>query len=107
VLPSLEDIQRITSALVQEFRPQRVILFGSRAYGEPRADSDVDLLVVLPFEGSPVAMMSAMLARAYRAMPHPFALEVHPRRPLTPGSAPDAVMRDALERGVLLYEAAA
>jgi uncharacterized protein len=36
----------------QEFNPKRVILFGSYAYGKPTADSDVDLLVVIPFEGS-------------------------------------------------------
>lgn len=59
------------------------------------------------FEGSPVAMMSRMLARACRAMQRPFAVDPHPRRPLAPGEAPDPVMRDALEKGVVLYEAAA
>ena len=32
--------------LVEEFRPQRVVLFGSYAYGRPDEHSDVDLLVV-------------------------------------------------------------
>ena len=32
--------------LVDQFSPDEVILFGSYAYGDPRADSDVDLLVV-------------------------------------------------------------
>ena len=77
-----EDIRRVTEALVREFQPSRVILFGSRVYGTPRPDSDVDLLVVMPFEGSPVALMSLMLASAYRVMQTPFAVEFHPRRPL-------------------------
>lgn len=102
-----EDIQRVTDALVREFQPRRVIMFGSRVYGSPRSDSDVDLLVVMPFEGSPVALMSAMLASAYRVMRRPFAVEFHPRRPLAPGAVPDQVMRDAMEKGVVVYERAA
>ncbi|MBI4327394.1 MAG: nucleotidyltransferase domain-containing protein [Chloroflexi bacterium] len=32
--------------IVERFHPQRIILFGSYAYGHPTADSDVDLLVI-------------------------------------------------------------
>ena len=38
--------------LVGKFSPERVVLFGSYAYGKPTADSDVDLLVVKPLQGS-------------------------------------------------------
>ncbi len=34
--------------LVAEFNPQRIVLFGSHAWGEPDADSDLDLLVIVP-----------------------------------------------------------
>ena len=105
--PSERDIQRVTEMLVREFRPSSVVLFGSRAQGSARPDSDVDLLVVLPFEGSPIAKMSEMLARAYQVMETPFAVEFHPRRPLAEGALPDPVMDDALKKGVVLYEAAA
>ena len=37
--------------IAREFQPERIILFGSYAYGKPRPDSDVDLLVVLAFDG--------------------------------------------------------
>lgn len=104
---SPEDIRRVTDAVVKQFDPAKVILFGSRAYGTARPDSDVDLLVLLPFEGSPLGVMAAMLTSAYRVMQTPFAIEFHPRRPLEPGQSPDAVMRDAMERGVVLYEKAA
>lgn len=102
-----DDIQRVTDALVREFQPRRVILFGSRVYGTPRPDSDVDLLVEMAFEGSAVASMSALLASAYRAMPRPFAVEFHPRRPLAQGEVPDQVMHDALAKGLVIYERAA
>ncbi len=42
----------MTRRIVRRFRPHRVILFGSQARGNARADSDIDLLVVLPIEGS-------------------------------------------------------
>lgn len=41
-------VQRI----VRQFHPERVILFGSHARGDAGPDSDVDLLVVMPVEGS-------------------------------------------------------
>jgi uncharacterized protein len=41
-------IRRYARAIAEEFRPDRIILFGSYAYGTPHEDSDVDLLVVMP-----------------------------------------------------------
>jgi predicted nucleotidyltransferase len=34
--------------LVAEFQPEKIILFGSYAWGEPNEDSDVDLFVIVP-----------------------------------------------------------
>ena len=45
------SIRKLAEQIVQECHPERVILFGSYAYGTPTADSDVDLLVVVPCEG--------------------------------------------------------
>jgi predicted nucleotidyltransferase len=41
-------IRRYARAIADEFHPDKIILFGSHAYGTPHADSDVDLLVVMP-----------------------------------------------------------
>src|SRR5205085_9520009 len=41
-------IRKYVRRVVERFRPQRVILFGSHACGKPHEDSDVDLLVVMP-----------------------------------------------------------
>ena len=45
-------IARMVRRIVVQFRPERIILFGSHARGEGGPDSDVDLLVVMPVAGS-------------------------------------------------------
>jgi predicted nucleotidyltransferase len=41
-------IRRYARAIAERFHPDKIILFGSYAYGTPTPDSDVDLLVVMP-----------------------------------------------------------
>src|SRR5713101_3327402 len=41
-------IRKFVRAVAERFDPEKIILFGSHAYGEPHADSDVDILVVMP-----------------------------------------------------------
>jgi predicted nucleotidyltransferase len=50
---SLEkDLRRVVDRLVERFDPERIILFGSHARGQAGSDSDIDLLVVMPVDGS-------------------------------------------------------
>jgi predicted nucleotidyltransferase len=46
-----QRIQQISAEIASRFHPERIILFGSHAYGNPTEHSDVDLLVVMPFQG--------------------------------------------------------
>ena len=48
---SLDTIRELGTRIAEDFRPDRIILFGSYAYGLPSEDSDVDLLVILDLEG--------------------------------------------------------
>ncbi len=48
---SIQEIQDYANKIAERFRPEKIILFGSYAYGQPTEDSDVDLFVVMPFEG--------------------------------------------------------
>ena len=41
-------IRQFAHEVAEQFRPDKIILFGSYAYGTPHADSDVDILVVMP-----------------------------------------------------------
>ena len=47
-----QAIQEMVRRIVGQFNPHRIILFGSRAGGSARPDSDVDLMVVMPVEHS-------------------------------------------------------
>lgn len=47
-----EKIQEMVRRIVERFEPDKIILFGSHARGTATADSDVDLLVVMPVRGS-------------------------------------------------------
>ncbi|MFB0559680.1 MAG: nucleotidyltransferase domain-containing protein [Candidatus Lokiarchaeia archaeon] len=40
-------IKRIVEAIVKELKPQKIVLFGSFAYGAPNEESDIDLLIVM------------------------------------------------------------
>jgi predicted nucleotidyltransferase len=69
-------VSRIAGALrpylqviAEQFHPERVILFGSYAYGEPTEDSDVDLLIVKDGEGSPTSE-ATRIRRALRPLRH-------------------------------------
>jgi predicted nucleotidyltransferase len=43
-----ELIQQIKSRIVSLVHPEKIILFGSHAYGTPTEDSDLDLLIIMP-----------------------------------------------------------
>jgi len=99
-------IQELVDRIVKEFHPEKVILFGSRAYGMARPDSDVDLLVILPFEGSAYRMTANLMGVARLGVP----VDVVVRRPEDAARRyewGDPVVRDAFDRGRVLYARAA
>ena len=49
---SQTDIQPIVDQIVEKFSPRRIFLFGSQAYGQPTAASDVDILIVMEIDES-------------------------------------------------------
>ena len=48
---ALSEIQSLANRIAKEYRPERIILFGSHAIDAADADSDVDLLIVMPDDG--------------------------------------------------------
>jgi len=41
-----KEIQNITQQIIEKYKPEKVILFGSAARGKPNLDSDVDFLII-------------------------------------------------------------
>ena len=98
-----QTIQDLCNRIVQDFQPERIILFGSYAYGNPTPDSDVDLLVVLAFEGKNLYKSLEILNRANPTFP----IDLLARRPDDTERRyreGDPLIREALDRGKVLYE---
>jgi predicted nucleotidyltransferase len=47
-------IKKLCQRIAEAYHPEKIILFGSHAYGKPTPESDVDLLVVMDYEGHPL-----------------------------------------------------
>ncbi len=52
-MKTLDLLGTVTDRLVAEFQPEQIWLFGSYAWGTPREDSDLDLLVVVSRSDDP------------------------------------------------------
>jgi len=101
---SMGDIRKVVQQIVARFRPQKVILFGSYAYGTPRKDSDVDLLVVMDTRENPLRMAGLISA----AIDHPFPLDILVMTPLDLEqylSERAVFPTQVMARGLVLYEA--
>jgi uncharacterized protein len=101
----MHKILKLSQQIAEVFDPERIILFGSYAYGTPTEDSDVDLLVVLPFEGQAFRKAAEIL----NSVDPKFSVdllvrtadEVQQRLELG-----DFFLREIVEQGKVLYEAA-
>ena len=102
VLP--EAIQSLCEGIIREFHPEKVILFGSYAYGLPDSNSDVDLLVIMPFVGKAPRVAAAIVARLRPGFP----VDILVRDPETLHcrlSLGDPFLREVMDRGSVLYAA--
>jgi predicted nucleotidyltransferase len=99
-----QKIFDLCEQIVRACSPQKIILFGSYAYGEPNEDSDVDLLVIMPFQCSP--HQQAFNIRMKITPPMPMDLLVR-----TPEYVEERIrmgdffMQEITEQGKVLYEA--
>lgn len=98
-------LQEMTARIVERFRPEGVILFGSYARGTAHPHSDVDLLVVLPGETDTVRAQTG-IAAAIKDLGVPTDVVVTTREHLQRwGDLVGLVYRPALREGTVLYGA--
>ena len=97
------QIKAIATRIGDEFHPLRVVLFGSYAYGTPTADSDVDLLVVMPHQGSGSETAIEIMRRVEPRIPLDLVVrtpdEIRERLKWN-----DFFLQEISDRGQVLYE---
>ncbi len=95
-------IRRLAREIAEKFQPDRIILFGSYAYGEPNEHSDVDILVVMPAKNE-----RSQAVRIRLGVDHPFPVDIIVRTPenlrwrVEEG---DWFLREVVGKGRVLYE---
>jgi predicted nucleotidyltransferase len=95
-------IRRFAQRVAERFHPDKIILFGSHAYGTPHADSDVDILVIMPARSQHM-----QAARIRWAIPAPFPMDLLVRTPenlqwrLAEG---ESFHTEIVTKGKVLYE---
>lgn len=97
-------IREFSDAIARDFRPEKIILFSSYAQGKPTQDSDVDLLVIMPFKGR-CMRKSLEIRQRVRA---DFAFDLLVRTPQTIAQRlawGDSFIQEILTNGEVLYEA--
>ena len=89
--------------IVQRFHPEKVVLFGSCALGKTTDDSDVDLLVVMPFKGRSVEQAVRLRMDTRPAFPVDLIVRT-PEMIAERLRLGDTFISDILETGRVLYE---
>lgn len=94
-------IERIVSKL----KPEKIILFGSYAYGNPTPDSDVDLLVIMNTKAKDVDRYVAVSNLLY---PRQFPVDILVKTPTEikaeTRKKSNFFLREILKKGKVLYE---
>src|SRR5262245_52775164 len=97
-------IRDFARRVAERFEPDKIILFGSYAYGTPHVDSDVDILVVMPCRNQIDQAVRINVACEPR-----FPLDIIVRKPETMRwrlEEGDSFLREITSRGKVLYEKA-
>ena len=96
-------IRRFARRIAERFQPDKIILFGSYAYGKPHEESDVDLLVIMRTKNA--IDQSIRIKTAFKRL---FSLDLIVRTPwqIERGLKDDNwFLREIIEKGKVLYEA--
>lgn len=103
-LPVARALPLAVRRIAESLHPEKIILFGSYAYGKPTPDSDVDLLVVFD---TLVTRTERFLAVSELLSPRPFPVDILVRTSqeiTTAISKGDFFIREIVAQGKLLYE---
>ncbi len=95
-------IRKFAREVADRFQPEKIILFGSYAYGTPHEDSDVDILVIMPVRNT-----TDMAAKIHLALMPPFPIDIIVRTPKEVRwrlAERESFLVEIMEKGKTLYE---
>ena len=99
-----ELLEEIVRRLVEGLRPEKIILFGSHAYGKPNEASDIDLLVVVSESEEPRHRRARKAYSYLRGLTAPTELIVLTQQEIEQAaSMPASLVNQAIQRGRVLY----
>ncbi|HEX7517900.1 MAG TPA: nucleotidyltransferase domain-containing protein [Chthoniobacterales bacterium] len=102
---SRQNIKRYCNAIAAAFKPERIILFGSHANGQPDENSDVDVLVVMR-NARRLGRHPAAAIRMKVRSDFPVDMLVRDEREVARRvKEKDLFMLEITERGRVMYEA--
>ena len=97
-------VRELTARLVATVAPERIVLFGSHAWGVPDADSDFDLYLIVPDGSEPAHRVARRGHLALRGIGVPVDLVIRTRSESAQNAlSPSTLDYDVLTRGVILY----
>jgi uncharacterized protein len=98
-------VEKMVTRIVEASHPQKVVLFGSRARGEPRSESDYDLLVIKQSD-QPRYRRAVPLYEAQVGLLANVDIMVYTPDEVSEWSdVPEAFVTTAIREGKVLYEA--
>lgn len=101
---TFKKIQKVSNLIVKKFRPEKIILFGSFAWGKPSLDSDVDFMIIKKTkEDKHKDQISLGQILFGKSMPID-TLIYTPEEVQKRLSLGDFFIRNILEKGKILYE---
>ncbi|MFA6291737.1 MAG: nucleotidyltransferase domain-containing protein [Victivallales bacterium] len=100
---SLKKIKMYADVVAREFKPEKIILFGSYAWGNSSEDSDVDLLVVIPKVDNTVSKAVEIRLKTGTRFPMDIIVST-PEKISKRISMGDSFMKNIITKGKLLYE---
>jgi predicted nucleotidyltransferase len=103
---SPKHIRAVVEQIVSTFHPEKIILFGSYAYGKPSTWSDLDLLVIMD---APKGEVETALAMRKILPPYPFSIDILVRSAKTieqRKAMGDGFLQEITQRGKVMYERA-
>jgi predicted nucleotidyltransferase len=96
-------IRKLCKRIAEAYHPEKIILFGSHAYGKPTPESDVDLLIVMDFEGQPIEQTIKISNELDIVTPVDMLVRT-PQEVDWRVKDGDMFMIDILKRGKVMYE---